>query len=325
MNGPGCDVSSVLDADGQAVSDAFGLGRVHCLTAPVARGEVGEVRRLETQRGRWAVKTEFEPGAETANESSMRFHHQCWAAGVSTPEPIRSVDGPFVAEVSGQPLRLFAWEDLDEPDTDLDPVAVGGLLAALHAVRRAPTGPVNDWFQAPIGASQWESVLDASRAAGAPYADRLAELLPALIDVESILTPMAGSQTCHLDLWSDNLRRTTSGKLSVIDFDNCGPADPSRELAMVIFEFGGGDPLRHRALLDAYARAGGPGRVKGRDSFALTVAQLNHIGHRHLRMWVAAEDSAARDRSRAGVEEFLSEPFLLAGVDEMVADLAAIT
>ena len=34
-----------------------------------------------------------------------------------------------------------------------------------------------------------------------------------------------------------------------------------------------------------------PGRVTGRADFALTVAQLHHIGHRHLRMWLAARDT----------------------------------
>jgi hypothetical protein len=59
--------------------------------------------------------------------------------------------------------------------------------------------------------------------------------------------------------------------------------------------------------------------VTGRESLALTVAQLHHIGHRHITMWVAARDDEARARSLAGVEEFLSEPLLLPDVDRLVA------
>jgi Ser/Thr protein kinase RdoA (MazF antagonist) len=158
-------------------------------------------------------------------------------------------------------------------------------------------------------------VLKASRGAGAPYADRLAEVLPALVEVETILTPMDGVQTCHLDLWSDNVRRTPGSGLCVIDFDNAGPADPSRELAMTVFEFGRGDAVRQRRLYAAYLEAGGTGRLTARADFALTVAQLHHIGHRHLRMWLAARDSEGRARSLAGIEEFLGDPFLLADVD----------
>jgi aminoglycoside phosphotransferase (APT) family kinase protein len=130
-------------------------------------------------------------------------------------------------------------------------------------------------------------------------------------------------QTLHLDLWSDNLRRRTSdGTACVIDFDNAGPADPSREVAMMIFEFGRGDAARQRSLSDAYRDAGGPGRIASREDFAMTVAQLHHIGNRHLRMWLGARDSESRARSLAGIEEFLGEPFLLADVDQA---LGAVT
>jgi hypothetical protein len=87
---------------------------------------------------------------------------------------------------------------------------------------------------------------------------------------------------------------------------------------MVVFEFGRGDPARHRALYDAYLEAGGPGRIRERSDLALTVAQLHHIGHRHLTMWIAARDPEARARSRAGVDEFLDGPLLLAGVDRLL-------
>jgi Ser/Thr protein kinase RdoA (MazF antagonist) len=195
-------------------------------------------------------------------------------------------------------------------------------VAALHGVRRGPDGAVHEWFEAPIGQREWRAVLKAARGAAAPFANRLAEVLSDLLEVESILTPMASIQTCHLDLWSDNLRRTPSGDLCVFDFDNAGPGDPSRELAMVVFEFGQNDAVRQRALYDAYREAGGPGRLTGRADFAMTVAQLHHIGHRHLRMWLAARDHEGRTRSLAGVAEFLGEPFLLADVD---AALGAVT
>ena len=108
----------------------------------------------------------------------------------------------------------------------------------------------------------------------------------------------------------------------MFDFDNAGAGDPGREVAMVVFEFGRGDAGRQRLVYDAYRDAGGPGRVTVRADFAMTVAQLHHIGHRHLRMWPAAQDSEARARSLAGIEEFLGEPFLLADVDAALGALA---
>jgi hypothetical protein len=311
-----------VPVDAQQVAFAFGLGRAITLSGPLARGEVGEIRRLDTDRGAWAVKQELDPlrPDEIAEaEASATFHRLCWEAGIPTPEPLPTRTGDFVADLGGEHVRAYSWVDLVDPDTGLDPAPVGGLLARLHAVPAPPTGSARAWFEAPIGEAEWKGVLKASRAAGAPYADRLADVLPALVEVESILTPMRAVQTCHLDLWSDNLRRTTAGDLCVIDFDNAGPADPSREVAMLLFELGQGDPARQRRLYDAYRTAGGPGRISGPADFGLTVAQLHHIGHRHLTMWLAARDPESRARSMAGVEEFLGEPLLLADVDRLVA------
>jgi hypothetical protein len=108
----------------------------------------------------------------------------------------------------------------------------------------------------------------------------------------------------------------------VIDFDNAGPGDPSREIAMVIFEFGRGDAARQRTLYDAYLAAAGPGRVRDRADLGLAVAQLHHIGHRHLKMWIAARDPEARARSLAGIDEFLGEPLLLPDVDALLEALS---
>jgi hypothetical protein len=303
----------------QAVADAFGLGRAESLSGPVARGELGQVRRLVTDAGVWAVKEsleDLEPDEVAGVEHTGAFHLDCWAAGIPTPEPRPGVDGRHGVEVGGELLRAYGWVDLEDPDTGLDPVEVGALLAALHAVHRPATGGVHEWFEAPVGQREWKGVLKASRGAGAPYADRLAELLPHLLAVETLLTPMAAVQVLHLDPWSDNVRRRTcDGAACIIDFDNAGPGDPSREVAMVLFEFGRGDPARHRLLYDAYLAAGGPGRVTSREDFAMTVAQLHHIGHRHLRLWLGARDNESRARSLAGVEEFLGEPLLLADID----------
>jgi Ser/Thr protein kinase RdoA (MazF antagonist) len=306
----------------QTVADAFGLGTATSLSEPVARGELGEIRRLETGRGRFAVKQELESWSVEEAEASTAYHHVCWEAGIPTPEPLRATTGGFTARVDGEQIRVYAWTELADPDRTLDPAAVGTLVARLHQVRhRWPTPAIDPWFEAPIGDAEWRRVLEASHAGGAPYADRLAELLPGLLAIEEILTPMRAVQTCHLDLWADNLR-STDGRPFVIDFDNAGPGDPSREIAMVILEFGRGDAVRQRTLYDAYRAADGPGRVRDRAELGLAVAQLHHIGHRHLTMWLAGRDPEARARSLRGIDEFLDEPVLLPDVDALLDALA---
>jgi Ser/Thr protein kinase RdoA (MazF antagonist) len=307
--------------DAQSVAAVFGLGRAASLSDPVARGELGEIRRLETDRGIFAVKQRFEEWSVEEAEPSSAYHHVCWEAGIPTPEPLRTTTGGFAADVDGEQVRAYAWVELSDPDPMLDPAAVGRLVAQLHRVHhRWPTAEIDPWFEAPIGRLEWECVLEGSRAADAPYVGRFAELLPALLEVEAILTPMGAAQTCHLDLWADNLRGS-DGRPVVIDFDNAGPGDPSREIAMVIFEFGRGDATRQRTLYEAYLAAGGPGRVRDRTDLGLAVAQLHHIGHRHLTMWLDARDPQAKARSLAGIDEFLGEPLLLPAADELLEAL----
>jgi phosphotransferase family enzyme len=306
----------------QNVADAFGLGVATSLSAPVARGELGEIRRLETDLGTFGVKQELENGSVEEAETSTAYHRACWEAGIPTPEPLRARTGGFTAQIDGEQVRAYAWADLADPDPTLDPAAVGSLVAQLHQVRHPwPTSEIDPWFEGPIGRGEWNRVLESSRAAGAPYADRLAEVLPELLRVEEILIPMRPVQTCHLDLWADNLRRS-DGRPYVIDFDNAGPGDPSREIAMVIVEFGRHDAVRQRTLYHAYLAAGGPGRVHARCDLGLAVAQLHHIGHRHLTMWVAACDPEARARSLRGVDEFLGDPVLLPDVNALLEALA---
>src|SRR5262245_62070130 len=248
----------------QTVAHAFGLGRAASLSDPVARGELGEIRRLVTDRGTFAIKQALTSSSVDESETSTAYHRVCWESGVPTPEPLRAMTGCFTAQVDGEQVRAYVWVELADPDPTLDPAAVGTLVGRLHQVRHAwPTSEIDPWFEAPIGQTEWKGVLEASRVAGAPFADRLAELIPDLLEIEEILTPMRPVQTCHLDLWADNLR-LSDGRPFVIDFDNAGPGDPSREIAMVIFEFGRRDPVRQRTLYDAYLAAGGPGRVRGR-------------------------------------------------------------
>jgi hypothetical protein len=189
----------------QTVADAFGLGRATSLSDPVARGELGEIRRLETDQGTFAVKQELGSWSVDEAETRRAYHRACWEAGIPTPEPLPAMTGGYTAQVDGERVRAYAWAELADPDPTLDPAAVGTLVARLHQVRHPwPTSEIDPWFEAPLGRAEWKGVLKASRAAGAPYAARLAELLPALLEIEEILTPMRSVQTCHLDLWADS-------------------------------------------------------------------------------------------------------------------------
>lgn len=299
----------------EVVCSAFGLGTPVELSGVVARGELGQVRRLVTEHGTWAVKEAFEPPDPTEVRVAGRFQRACSDAGVWCPRPMATAAGEYVLELAGEHVSVASWVDLDDPDPGLDPALVGRVVAGLHQVPAPTSLRPHRWHTDPVGGRRWRSLVKASRSAGAPFADELAGLVPALVDAERLLTPMDPIQLCHADLWADNLRPTPGAGACVIDFDNTTPADPARELAMVLFEFGGLDQARLRDLVGSYREAGGPARVARLEDFGMVVAQLNHIVARHVEGWVAARDAESRARAAAGVAEYLTAPPTRARLD----------
>ena len=129
-----------------------------------------------------------------------------------------------------------------------------------------------------------------------PFADELDALVPELVAIETYLgRPPRELRTCHRDLWADNVRRTCDGGLCVFDFDNAGLADPSQELALLLVEYAAGDPRRASVIREAYAEAGGPGRVQGPDG--LRDADRTALAHPRGGMPALAD---GHDRRRPG-------------------------
>jgi Ser/Thr protein kinase RdoA (MazF antagonist) len=291
------------------IAEAYDLGRVLDAADEPARGLQGQVWRLRTATGTWAVKETFGEIAESEAAHAGDFQETARRAGVPAPAVCRTGDGRHLIFVDGRSIRVHGWVDVAEPDTALGPAQVGATLARLHRVVLPAVGPAHWWYTEPVGAATWDQFVDASQAAGAPFTERLAALRDELVALEMAMTPMEPVQLCHLDLWADNVRRTAQGGLCILDWDNCGPADPGRELALVLFEFGRQDPARIADLHEAYRSAGGSGRLHEPADFSMLAAQLGHIAAMHLRRWLDPESSEpARQRALIGIEEFVDGP-----------------
>jgi aminoglycoside phosphotransferase (APT) family kinase protein len=313
----------VLEDHAEAVAEAYDLGSVHEFTGPVARGQQGEVWRLHTDRGVWAVKRSFFEFPAADAQRAGTFQNLARASGVPTPVSMPTRAGHYGFDLAGTLVRVQSWVEVLGPDAMIDPARVGATVAALHrTVLAADAGP-HPWYTDGIGADGWDEILAEARRQQAPFTDRLAGLRDELLALEALLTPMEPVQTCHLDLWFDNLRATPSGELCLLDWDNCGPGDPTRELALVLFDFARTSPDRMVALFGAYRDAGGPGRLHTRADFSLLIAQLGHIGAMQMRRWLDPGTSATeRAYALQGAEEFLDDPLSRGTID---AILAAVT
>jgi aminoglycoside phosphotransferase (APT) family kinase protein len=304
----------------------FALGGAAALSdGPVARGREGVVWRLDTPDGSWAVKQPFHGCGEDAVASSTTFQEAAYAAGVPTPLVRRTAEGRVFATVEGRQVRVYEWVDLRGPDIGLDPAVVGAVVAGIHRVPVRDAGrPVDPWYHEPVGADRWDELVEQLRAAGAPFAGRLAEIRDELVALESWIEPPESRRICHRDLWADNVRATTDGGVCVIDWENSGPADPSQELGCVLFEFARADPGRARALAGAYRDAGGPAAVTRRGHFSMLIAQLGHIGEIAAGDWLEPNvRSPDRADSAAWIGELLDAPHSREVLDGLLTAVSA--
>jgi Ser/Thr protein kinase RdoA (MazF antagonist) len=300
------------------IAAAFGLGRDPHLTGPVARGEQGLLWHLATDDGRFAIKALLEPTREEAVRADAAFQDAAVAAGIPAPPIRRTAAGDVLLDIDGAQVRAYGWLDLLEPDPAIDAAAVGQLVASLHTLGYAGTNPVDPWYVDPVRAPRWDELVAAVRSADAGFADGFAAYRDELVAMEALVEPPRDPITCHRDLWADNVRATPDGSLAVIDWENGGLADPSQELALVLFEYADADEVRARALHAAYIEHGGPGRIRDRGTFAMVIAQLGHIAEWALERWLAADAPPERERLEALVGEVLDRPLTIAGIDRLV-------
>jgi aminoglycoside phosphotransferase (APT) family kinase protein len=309
--------------DAADLARRFGLGGAAQLSdGPVARGRQGVVWRLKTADGRWAVKAPFQSSSEDDVRAATAFQEAAHGAGVPTPGVRRTPEGCVFAAVDGKQVRVYEWVDVLAPDPGLDPTLVGSVVAGIHQISVPGLGPVDPWYSQPVGAERWDELVEQLSAAGAPFAGRLADLREELVALESWMEPPEIVRLCHRDLWADNVLPTADGGVCVMDWENSGPADPTQELACVLFEFARTDEGRVRALVDAYRAAGGPATLSRRGHFSMLIAELGHITEIAATDWLEPNvRSPRRDDSAAWISEVLDEPHTRDLLDFLLAAL----
>jgi Ser/Thr protein kinase RdoA (MazF antagonist) len=320
-----CDAGSVLSDHAGLIARGFGWGgRVHDMVL-AARGEQGRVWRLTTEAGTYALKELIVRQTPADAEMDVAYQEAVLAAGsVTMPRPIRTVGGDVLLGVAGHQVRAYTWVALLPTDPTLDPASVGATLAAVHRVQHAPARPLHPWYTEPVGEARWADLLMAAQAAGAPFAEAFRAEVPHLLALEAVLEAPTRLLNCHRDLWADNMLPTPDGAICVIDWENCGLADPAQEVPMALADFGGGDQRRIAGLYRAYRDNGGPGRVSGPGSFTMVIAQFGHFWESAVRTYASPE---ATDEQRAHsvdrVAELLGLPLRPRHIEEMLDTLGS--
>jgi Ser/Thr protein kinase RdoA (MazF antagonist) len=263
--------------------------------------------QLTTDRADWAVKELFTGvTAEDPTEATARrdtdFQLAAHAAGVSMPLPRLRGDGSVLTTLPSTDgttvlVRVYSWVDLAPGPEPASPVQAARQLGRLHSVPWPDDSPADPWFWEPFDDERWPDLVEVARAAGAPWAERLAARVPALLADNAIVRSggYVPDVRCHLDLNPQNVLRLVDGAAVVVDWENSGPATVDQELASVIAEFvpDAGDLP---PFLDAYLSAGGPAVRLTEASFTMTLAVQAHLlawyAQRALDPEVSEEDRA---------------------------------
>jgi Ser/Thr protein kinase RdoA (MazF antagonist) len=248
--------------DAALLASHFGLGAPVGPMTPVARGVMGRVWSLDTERGRWAVKALFEWATVDGAEAEVALQAAAADAGIALPGPVRSPAGRVVETIAGRRWRVHEWIDLAPPPVvPVDPAlasAVGTVLATLHGLALPAPGPISPWFMRQPPAGRWRELRARADAQGAAWAPALADAMPAIADLGEIAAaaPPSPLVLCHCDLVPDNVRTGPDGPV-VLDWEHAGVLPPSWELGYVLAAWclppgGGVDVAGARSLVSAY-------------------------------------------------------------------------
>jgi Ser/Thr protein kinase RdoA (MazF antagonist) len=259
-----------MAADGWAeLAERFGLGTVLGTPAHVARGAMGEVWRLDTSHGRWAVKWQFPWAPAEPSPADVGVQLAAAAAGIPLPLPVLTRAGEAVVQAGGQHARVYEWADLgrpvEPPAGDRAAAEAGRLLGTLHRLALPPTGPDDPWYTALPAARDWAALAGRATAAGVAWAGDLAtalELIGRLSARAAGPPPTERRIVCHRDFSPANVLPAADGShLVVLDWENAGPLDPRCELGYALFAWCAGhgqvSTATVAALLDGYAAGSG--------------------------------------------------------------------
>ncbi len=160
------------------VAELFSLGTVLHAPAHVARGAMGDVWRLETSGGRWAVKLQFSWAPAGPGPAGVGVQMAAAAAGIPLPLPVLTPAGEAVVLADGQHVRVYEWADLGQPIKppagDRTAAEAGRLLGTLHGLALTSAEPDDPWYTAVPPPQSWVALQDRAAAGGLSWAGELA-------------------------------------------------------------------------------------------------------------------------------------------------------
>ncbi|TDV42657.1 phosphotransferase [Actinophytocola oryzae] len=290
----------------RAVADAYDLGAVTGGLRSVARqDEMGRRWSLDTERGRWAVRTMDAWWPIVSAEDDVALQEAAAKAGVLLPAPVLGRTGNVVESIGGHDWRVSEWRHsgppLVAPAGAAVTRAVGEVLGTLHGLA-LPVDRVSPWHAARMSDVSWGEL--AARAGNAEWAAALTDAVPGLDELGAIDGEPAGPVLTHNALTPGVVRRGPGGRLVVFGWEHAGGQPPAWELCGALLDWTvdagrGVNPAGARALVDGYRAVTGsvPALHLGAFRGALTALANYLCGQVRHALSVTGEDRRFADRN----------------------------
>lgn len=246
----------------RAIADRYGLGEVTGPLRSVARpDDTGRRWSLETDRGRWAVRTMDTWVPIVDAETDVALQEAAAAAGVLLPKPVRGKAGGIVEHIGGHVWRVHEWPHsgppMSAPAGSAVTRAVGGILATIHGLA-LPVDRVSPWHQFRFSNLSWPELAD--KAQDEPWASDLS----VMVELDTIGTDTVAPEPvlCHNSLGPGNVRTGPGGTLVVVGWHHAGGQPPDWELAEALAHWtidpgGAVNTAGARALVEGYRERAG--------------------------------------------------------------------
>ena len=314
---------SILRADAIAavIAEAYDLGGpVYAELLSRGVNDVYLLRARGTQYVARALRSGFRSLHQVRYEMALiRFHA---THGLDAARPVANREGiDFVTVTAPEGdrfLSVFNWAEgapMTHHGGPDDARRLGGRVAQMHEIAMAFTPPVGVDVNTPGFLARNRPALmemvDADSAAGNLYANLIDKASAKLVTLD---VPYGA---CHGDIHTHNIFLAPSGRLTFLDWDNCGDDFFAKELMHFVWrnDYLGADPALNDAFLAGYASVR-PFSDAERDllPFFLTVRHLFILCGMAGMINVVGRSAVGYAHQLTRFEELIQEPARAAGL-----------
>jgi Phosphotransferase enzyme family len=308
----------------RAIAQRFGLGEVTGPMRSVARrDDMGRRFSLETDRGRWAVRTMDTWRRIVDMETDVALQQAAAEAGILLPTPVRSRSGAIVESIGGHTWRAYQWihsgPPLVAPVSAAITREVGGILATIHGLA-LPVDRISPWHNSRPSESAWRELEARVRSARAGWAPVVLEAIPTLLDLATIGegVPTPPPVLSHNILGPNQVRLGKNGRLVVVGWEHAGGQPPSWELCDALLQWTVGNAAGARALVEGYRSVAGSLPPLDLAMFRGAISGFLNFAYGQVEMALDPRDADDRWHADRSVRHLLSNPASRATLEQLL-------